>query len=227
MIKTFNLYCDESCHLENDNMPYMIYGYVSIASNQIQLAKKQIKQIQLDYNFDGEMKWNNVCSKTFPFYSEIINYFFSNDMLFRAVVVDKNQIDNNRPLYSFNDFYFRMYYQLLHHKTDMENTYNVYIDIKDTRSQGKLHELKKILKYNSSINNFQFINSKESIFVQLADLLMGAINYQLRIEKGNLEGKVEAKLKIIEKIKSHTQLTLNKSTSKDFHKFNLFFICLK
>lgn len=63
--------------------------------------------------------------------------------------------------------------------------------------------------------------------MQLADLLMGAINYKLRIEKGNIEGKVEAKLKIIQKIKSHTQLTLNKSTSKDFHKFNLFFICLK
>ena len=72
MNKTFNLYCDESTHLENDNMPYMIYGYVSIASNQIQLAKKQIKQIKLEHNFEGEMKWNNVCSKTFPFYSEII-----------------------------------------------------------------------------------------------------------------------------------------------------------
>lgn len=227
MNKTFNLYCDESCHLERDRMPYMIYGYVSIASNQIQLAKKQIKQIKLDHNFEGEMKWNNVCNKTYPFYSEIINYFFSNDIIFRAVVVDKEQIDNNRPDYSFNDFYFRMYYQLLHHKTDMENTYNVYIDIKDTRSQDKLHKLKEMIKYNSAINNFQFIDSKESVFVQLADVLMGAINYQLRIEKRNIEGKVDAKLKLIEKIKSHTNLTLNKSTSKDSHKFNLFFICLK
>lgn len=227
MNKTFNLYCDESCHLEHDRMPYMIYGYVSIASNQIQLAKKQIKQIKLDHNFEGEMKWNNVCNKTYPFYSEIINYFFSNDIIFRAVVVDKEQIDNNRPDYSFNDFYFRMYYQLLHHKTDMENTYNVYIDIKDTRSQNKLHKLKEMLKYNSSINNFQFIDSKESVFVQLSDVLMGAINYQLRIEKGNIVGKVDAKRKLIEKIKTHTNLTLNESTAKDSHKFNLFFICLK
>ena len=33
--KTFNIYCDESTHLIRDNHPYMIYGYVSIASNQI------------------------------------------------------------------------------------------------------------------------------------------------------------------------------------------------
>ncbi len=227
MNKTFNLYCDESCHLENDGMPYMLYGYVSIASNQIKLAKKQIKQIKLDYGFEGEMKWNNVCNKTFPFYAEIINYFFSNDMMFRAVVVEKSQIDNNREEYSFNDFYFRMYYQLLHHKTDMENTYNVYIDIKDTRSQGKLHDLKEMIKYNSSINNFQFIDSSESVFVQLADVLMGAISYQLRLEKGSLIGGLEAKLKIIEKIKSHTKSSINKSTLKLENKFNLFFICLK
>lgn len=28
--KTYNIYCDESTHLENDGQPYMIYGYVSI-----------------------------------------------------------------------------------------------------------------------------------------------------------------------------------------------------
>lgn len=31
--KTFNIYCDESTHLEHDGYPYMLYGYVSIASD--------------------------------------------------------------------------------------------------------------------------------------------------------------------------------------------------
>ena len=30
--KTFNIYCDESTHLEHDGHPYMLYGYVSFAS---------------------------------------------------------------------------------------------------------------------------------------------------------------------------------------------------
>ncbi len=29
MNKTFNFYCDTSCHLENDHQPYMLIEYVS------------------------------------------------------------------------------------------------------------------------------------------------------------------------------------------------------
>lgn len=39
--KTYNIYCDESTHLENDGQPYMIYGYVSIPYNEMVLAKSR------------------------------------------------------------------------------------------------------------------------------------------------------------------------------------------
>ena len=42
--KTFNIYCDESTHLEHDGHPYMLYGYVSIASNQIKICKEQMEK---------------------------------------------------------------------------------------------------------------------------------------------------------------------------------------
>jgi hypothetical protein len=225
--KTFNIYCDESTHLEHDGHPYMIYGYVSIAYNQIKLAKKQIAQIKKTHQYDYELKWTNVSNKTFPLYKELVDYFFMTDMNFRAVIVDKSQIDNSRPDYSFNDFYYRMYFQLLHHKIDMQNIYNVFFDIKDTCSQHKLHHLKDILKWNATIRNFQFIRSYESCFVQLADVLMGAINYHLRIECGKLSGSNAAKRKIVELIQEHTNLALNKTTIKSAKKFNLFFISLK
>lgn len=160
----------------------MLLGYVSIAYPQIKMAKEQIKAIKVKYNYKGELKWTNVHDATFPMYNELIKYFFTTDIKFRAVVVDKSQIDETRPEYTFNDFYFRMYYQLLHHLSDMENEYNVFFDIKDTCSHKKLHTLQDILKWNSSIRHFQFIRSHESYFVQLADILMGAINYNLRIE---------------------------------------------
>ena len=112
--KTFNFYCDESTHLEHDGHPYMVYGYVSIASNQIKMAKEQIKAIKKKHNFEGELKWTNVYEKTYPMYKEIVDYFFMTDMNFRAVIVKKSQIDNTRQDYTFNDFYFRMYFQLLH-----------------------------------------------------------------------------------------------------------------
>ena len=148
------------------------------------------------------------------------------DMNFRAVIVEKAQIDNKRKDYTFNDFYYRMYFQLLHHKIDMANTYNIFLDIKDTCSQSKLHKLRDILKWNASIRNFQFIRSHESYFVQIADILIGAINYFLRAERGDVVGKSIHKLKIIDKIKERTNLSLNRSTYPNVNKFNLFFISL-
>jgi hypothetical protein len=160
-------------------------------------------------------------------YKELVEYFFMTDMNFRAVIVDKSQIDETRPEYTFNDFYFRMYFQLLHHEIDLENTYNIYFDIKDTCSQEKLRKLKDILKWNASIRNFQFVRSHESSFLQLADVLMGAINYNLRMERGDIEGKVVAKRKIVEHINNHTSISLKRTSPLSAKKFNLVFITLK
>lgn len=227
MSKTFNIYCDESTHLIHDGYPYMLLGYISIAYPQIRIAKQEIKAIKSRHNYDEEFKWTNVHDATYKVYAELIDWFFMNDLEFRAVVVDKSQIDETRPEYTFNDFYFRMYFQLLHTKVDFQNTYNVYMDIKDTCSGEKLETLKKIMSYNSSIGRFQFIRSHESVFIQLADVLIGAINYNLRIEKGDVSGKVLAKRKIIEKIKKHSNISLNTTTPLSRKKFNLFFISLK
>lgn len=227
MSKTFNLYCDESTHLIHDGHPYMLLSYISIAYPQIRLAKEEIKAIKRKFNYTEELKWTNVHSATYKVYAELVDWFFMNDLEFRAVVVDKSQIDEKRADYSFNDFYFRMYFQLLHTKVDFQNRYNVFLDIKDTCSGEKLEKLKKIMSYNSSIGTLQFIPSRESVFIQLADVLMGAINYNLRIQKGDVNGNVIAKLKLIEKIKRHSNISLNTTTPLSRNKFNLFFITLK
>lgn len=219
--KTFNFYCDESTHLRNDGMPYMIISYVSSAYNQIQTHRDHFRLLRAKHKMKGEIKWSDVSQSQYPFYAELIDYFFSTDLNFRAIIVEKSKIDESRPGFTYEDFYFRMYYQLLHHKIDMSHTYNIYLDIKDTISHEKLHRLKDMLKWNASIRNFQFIRSYESPLMQIADLIMGALNYHLRGDK-----KVIAKVKLIEKIQGHCQLPLTHSTPKNEDKFNLFFIDL-
>lgn len=222
MSKTFNFYCDESTHLQNDHKPYLLIAYVSSAFNQLQQHKEHLKMLRAKHKIKGEIKWSSVSASQYPFYADLIEYFFSNDLNFRAVIVEKNKINNTLEGFSYNDFYFRMYYQLLHHKIDMQYHYNIYFDIKDTRSHKKLHKLKEILKWNASIRSFQFIRSHESSMMQLTDLIMGAINYKLRGEN-----KVIAKNKLIEKIEAHCKMPITQSTPKNADKFNLFFIDLK
>ena len=194
---------------------------------KMEICKEQIKAIKDKYGYTDELKWVNIHDKTYQVYKELVEYFFMTDMQFRVVIADKTQIDANRPEYTFNDFYFRMYFQLLHHDMDLEHTYNIYFDIKDTCSQQRLHQLRDALKWNASIRNFQFIKSHESVFVQLADVLMGAINYQLRIKRGDIEGKVIAKRKIVDIINQHTPISLKPVSPLSNKKFNLSFITLK
>lgn len=73
--KTFNIYCDESTHLPNDGCPYMIYGYVSVASNQIKMIREQLKAIKTKYAFNGEWKWTGIHDKTYQMYRELVEYF--------------------------------------------------------------------------------------------------------------------------------------------------------
>lgn len=221
--KTFNLYCDESTHLENDGMPYMIIAYVSSAINQVKIHSENIKNLREKHKFKGEIKWSKLSESNYPFYSDFIDYFFATDLNFRAVIVNKEQINNDLEGYTHNDFYFRMYYQLLHHKIDMEHTYNIYLDIKDTNSYKKIKTLKRILNFEyGNVRNLQFIRSHESYLMQLSDVIMGALNYNLRELNS-----VNAKLKFIQKLKNHTRRPLVNSTPKSASKFNLFFIELK
>ncbi len=222
MSKTFNFYCDESTHLLEDGHPFMLIGYVSVAYPQIKQHKKYIKLLREKHKFKGEIKWSNVSKSQYQFYADVVDYFFATDLQFRSVIIRKEQIDEEREEFSYQDFYYRMYYQLLHHKMKEDFFYNIYLDIKDTNSQYKLKKLSEILRHSSQIRNIQFIKSYESYLLQIADLLIGAINYHLR----GLN-KVIAKNKLIEKIESHTEIDLERSTPKMEDKFNLFFIDLK
>lgn len=222
MNKTFNIYCDESTHVLTDGKPYMLISYVSCAYPQIKIHKTYFKQLREKYKFAGEVKWVGVSKKMNHFYMELLDYFFATDLAFRSIIVRKDQIDQGVPDFTYNNFYFNMYHELICHKLNPEYTYNIFLDIKDTRSQSKLHTLNKALNIHGNIRRIQFIKSHESFLMQLADLMMGAINYYLRGED-----KVIAKNNIVKKIQAHSAIDLKESTSKSAEKFNLYHIDLK
>ncbi|MCF6270990.1 MAG: DUF3800 domain-containing protein [Melioribacteraceae bacterium] len=222
-MKTYNLYCDESTHIEHDEHPYMLLSYISLPYNQIKIHKEYLKNLKEKHHFYSEIKWTKVSNSKQNFYLELVDYFFSNDLFFRAIVIDKSKIANNNFNQDFNTFYYKMYYQLINHKIDMSAKYNIYIDIKDDLSKLKVRKLKEILnvKYGV-IKNLQSIHSNESIFMQITDFLMGAVNYRLR----GLS-KVKTKSLIIDKIEKHCGYPLTSATFPSEDKFNLFFIDLK
>ncbi|AZA78709.1 DUF3800 domain-containing protein [Chryseobacterium sp. G0186] len=222
MSKTFNLYCDESCHIENDHKNYMFLGSISTPYNQIRFHNENIKEIKARHYFYGEIKWSNVSKSQFHFYMDLIDYFFNTDLRFRCVGVEKSKINNQAFHQSYDDFYYKMYYYLLNHNINSLYSYNVYLDIKDTLSAFKVNKLKNILNTKYGVfRNVQNIRSHESLLMQMTDFIMGAVSYH----NNDIEKKNISKLKIIEKIISHVGDSLMKTNYSD--KFNLFFIELR
>lgn len=238
MDKTLNIYCDESCHLENDKQKVMVFGAVYCPINKKDRIFSDLKKIKKNHNLipknkknpkDNrayyELKWNKVSLGKLDYYKEVINYFFDNKNLhFRGLVVpDKSAIDYKRFNHNHDTFYYKMYYGMLKAIFRPHYSHHIYIDIKDTRSREKVHKLEEVLRNDNYdytkdiIKKVQQVRSHEVELLQLADLIIGAISY---VNRGLDESK--AKLELIELIRKRSEYSLTKSTLLQERKFNLF-----
>ena len=129
MDKTFAIYCDESCHLENDKQKAMVIGAVWCPVTKIREVSSNLRSIKVRYGIkkDFEIKWTKVSPARIDFYMEILDYFFENSNLhFRALVVpDKSQLKHKIFNQTHDDFYYKMYYEMLKTIIQKNNRYRI------------------------------------------------------------------------------------------------------
>ena len=238
MKPTINIYCDESCHLQNDKEPVMVIGAVYCPIEKKEEIFERLYSFKLKHNLipknkknDNEnrtyyeLKWNKVSKSKIEYYKDVINYFFDDDDLqFRVLVVsNKSAIDYEKFNHTHDTFYYKMYFGMLKAILNPENSHHIYIDIKDTRSKEKVHKLEQVLrndKYDYSkeiIKKVQQVRSHEVEILQLADLLVGATAYVNRELSDS-----KAKNELINLIKHRSKYSLTKSTLLKERKFNVF-----
>lgn len=184
MKKAISLYCDESCHLKNNGDHVSMLGYIGVPHNTIKKHKKNLKQIRVKYKMYTEVKWTKVSNAKYDFHKALIDYFIDSDMIFTGLIIPTAHFGH---AHMTDDEYYKMFFKLLSHKANINFEYNIYIDIKDTHSYKRVEELKTKLVNNDTfkIKNIQTIRSYESVFVQLADLILGAFTYDLNQHSGN------------------------------------------
>ncbi len=224
---TFNIFCDESCHLEHDKQSVMLLGCIWCPEDKVKENASIIRSLKEKYRSRGELKWTKVSQSRHTFFIDLVNYFFrSSDLNFRCLIV-KNKPLLNHSYYnqgSHDSFYYKMYYYLLNNIISRNNEYEIYLDLKDTKSQSKIDKLREVL-CNSFydfekrlIPNIQHVRSKELELLQLADFLMGAISYKAR----NLSANA-TKFAVVKKISELSNISLTESSPPWERKFNLFF----
>lgn len=223
----YNIYCDESNHLEHDGIPTMVLGAIYSPAEKVRLANQRIKEIKEKHKIKPttEVKWKKVSENKLDFYLDVIDYFFDNDDLhFRAIIVNKDSLDHEKFKQTHDDFYYKMYFELLNKIFDPQNRYFVYLDIKDTRGGRKVKKLWDVLCNNmldfdgNIIKRIQQVRSDEVEVLQLADLLIGAMQFLNRPDL-----KSGAKKKIIERMRERSGYDLLKSTLVREPKTNIFY----
>ena len=224
----FEVYCDESYpDLLNSSKPqanHMLIGSIWLPSEKRAEFKRQIHLLRdLHKMGRGEVKWTKISKSRLPFYRALLDWFFEqgNDLRFRAIVVDIDQID----MVKFHDGdcelgFYKFYYQMIHHWLLDYNQYNIYCDYKSMSIKSRLDTLKKCLNNANRmayVDTIQAVRSQESVLLQLNDILLGMVSAKFNRDFN----PTSAKGSLIEYFEEIMQHPIAPS-SRDERKFNVF-----
>lgn len=228
----FDVYCDEALpDLFTSSRPharYLMIGALWAPSELRSEVKDKVSEVRGRHNVFGEMKWGKVSPKTTAFYEEIIDLYFSfgTNLRFRCIAVDRTKVDMRLHRNDAELGFYKFYYQLLHHWILDFNSYNIFCDLKTSRSPARLSELQKVLSnanLSAEINCVQPLPSRELVLMQICDLLLGAATSRLNNPDGPSS---EAKRAIIGRLEAGLGRALG-PTPKSEEKFNVFKIALQ
>ena len=227
----YNVYCDETCHLENDGINDMVLGAIWCPQDKLKDINQRIQRIKIRNGISpsAELKWTKISPAKTEVYKDLIDYFFDDDALhFRAIIVpDKSRLNHGAFHQTHDDWYYKMYFDMLKVILSPEDRYEIYIDIKDTHSYQKSQKLREVCSNSmydfsqSVIQRLQPVRSNEIQIMQMVDILIGAVGYQNRIFDKDFR-KSQAKLDLIELIKKRSGYSLTKTTLLREEKCNLF-----
>ncbi|MBK7670880.1 MAG: DUF3800 domain-containing protein [bacterium] len=190
MPELINIYCDESCHQERDHHGVMLLGATWCRQDKVRQAAERLREIKVAHGMSPyfEAKWTKVSPAKVALYRDLIDYYFDDDDLHARVLIvpDKSMLNHEAFAQTHDEWYYKMYFQLLEVIIDPKSTYHVYLDIKDTLGAEKVRKLHEVLanaNYDFSrkiVQRIQTVRSHEVELLQLTDLLMGAVGYANR-----------------------------------------------
>lgn len=228
MSEIFNIYCDESCHLEHDGQSAMVLGALWCPLDKTREIAVRIREIKRKHAVAPafEVKWTKVSPGKKQLYLDLLDYFFDDDDLhFRGLVVpDKTKLNHAAfPGQDHDAWYYKMYFDMLKVILSPKGRYRIYLDIKDTRGAEKVKKLHDVLCNNlydfsrEIVERVQLVHSHEIEQLQLADLLIGAVSYMNRGLHSNA-----GKQALVNRMRQRSGYSLTKTTLLREDKVNLF-----
>ena len=206
-MKTIRIYSDESRQKNERFMLlsgiWIEENNVKLAHAEIKELRSKHGYINSDGNhvdFLGEFKWQKVSEKYYHVYKELVDLFFEwvkkDTIRYCCMLVDTQNPAIRKFRNIDKDGYFKLLYQLYFHNSKVPAIYKIFPDsISNPTKKVNLPKLntsldvsfrKKFLPLlnpadkvgiKGFVNNITPIDSKLSEFIQITDVIMGAIGF--------------------------------------------------
>jgi hypothetical protein len=207
-----DVYCDETYpdlfSSRNPQAKYLLIGSLWMKRNDRERFKSDIHRLRDRYKVGGEFKWTKISPSRVSYYKALLNWFFDQgeELRFRCIAIDHKQVD----LIHFHENdqelgFYKFYYQMIHHWIHPFNSYRIYCDLKQNRLRDRLHTLKKCLTYanlTATIETVQAVRSKESVLLQLSDVLLGVASSRMNERLTESSAKQEV-VRFLEEMLGH------------------------
>lgn len=222
IIMKYNIFCDESRHMQNGLDPVMVLGAVLCLNSEENHINNLIRGIKEKHKLNPniELKWTKVSHSKLAMYKEIIDLIKDQKLFLRVLIADKTKLNHEAFHQNHDDWYYKMYYYLLSYfGAILDTDYKVFFDIKDTHSSTKISKLSEILenKYYQSKYQVKAVRSEEKQLIQIIDLIIGAAGY-----KYSGYNTSSSKLELIDYIEKKLNVNLDSITPFNSHKINIF-----
>lgn len=187
---------------------YMLQGGIWIRDKDLDEFEYECGAMRANHNIFGHMKWTKVSTAKYEAYCDMVDVFLKfmaqGKMAFRCIVIDTLSIDHAAFNKGDNELgFYKFYYQLLIHGIKPAFNYHITLAHREDKRKSRLSTLKHVL--NNTLKRDHGIDfepvraiesplAKEVNAVQLADILMGAVGYQLHdlhLREGAKQAKAE------------------------------------
>lgn len=204
-VKTPVCFFDETGLLHNDVDKFFILGMVKCLRPH-QLASF-VQRLRDKNHFYDEIKWKKVNAKNFFIMKHLINAFFTTkNTSFYCIVLHKDNMDFEKY---FNNDFFKAYQSfttlLLKKSIHEDEMVSVIADHYSTPDKDEFET--KVRNYVNDhsqkmcVHSVVRIHSKGSDIVQVADLLMGAVNYEFKLKNNLIDNPSKAKVELLAYLK--------------------------
>ena len=224
------VFCDESRQFSDH---YMVIGGIVVNRNYEPKILQAIQDLRIKNKYNFEFKWQKISKSRLSVYKGLVDLFFDHHeyIHFKSIVVDTHQYVSKQTDKELG-FYKLMYQFLLHSIGDYllaKDRIIINLD-KRTTKYYKLSTLWAILnngvnkKYqlkNKPIRYVRALDSKAHDLIQLADVIMGAIGYEMN-GLHTLNGASKAKINLAMHIAKKAGLpNLRQNTPRSLRHFSI------